>query len=77
MFDLPVRENAPRLAVYVKRKAIPFVTAGHPWLFADSIEKVSGQGGAPGDIAVLFDANRAFIGAGLYDPASPWERRTA
>ena len=71
MFDLPVRENAPRLAVYVKRKAIPFVTAGHPWLFADSIEKVSGQGGAPGDIAVLFDANRAFIGAGLYDPASP------
>ena len=68
--QLEHRTEAPRIAVYVRRKAIPAVTSGHPWLFDDSIEKV-GSAGKTGDIAVLFDNNRNFLAAGLYDPASP------
>ncbi len=64
------RTEAPHLAVRVRKKAIPYVASGHPWLFADSIEKISAQGNA-GDIAVLFDSKRNFLAAGLYDPASP------
>ncbi len=67
---LPVKTDAPHLAVRVRKKAIPSVTSGHPWLFADSIEKISAPG-QPGDIAVLFDSKRNFLAAGLYDPASP------
>ena len=67
---LPVRTEAPRLAVRVRRKAIPFIRAGHPYLYEDSIEKISG-GGRAGDVAVLFDSDRRFLGAGLYDPDSP------
>jgi len=67
---LPVRTEAPRLAVRVKRKAIPFICAGHPHLYEDSIEKTP-EGGKAGDIAVLFDPDRKFLAAGLFDPASP------
>ncbi|MBO5959672.1 MAG: 23S rRNA (cytosine(2499)-C(5))-methyltransferase, partial [Lentisphaeria bacterium] len=68
--QLEHRSEAPRIAVYVRRKAIPAVTSGHPWLFDDSIERIAANG-KTGDIAVLFDTNRNFLAAGLYDPASP------
>lgn len=68
--ELPRGENIGRIAVRVKRKAVASVAGGHPWLFSDSVEKISGEGRA-GDVAVLFDPAQKFIGAGLYDPASP------
>ncbi len=68
--SLPFKEDAPHLALRIRKKAVPFVSAGHPWLFEDSIEKISAPGQA-GDIAVLFDGKRNFLAAGLYDPASP------
>lgn len=43
---------------------------GHPWVFEDSIERLS-RPGASGDVAVLFDSSgKQLLGAGLYDPSS-------
>jgi 23S rRNA (cytosine1962-C5)-methyltransferase len=43
---------------------------GHPWVFDQSIIEQSHEG-APGDLAVIFDDKRRFLGIGLYDPTSP------
>ena len=59
-----------RVPVYVRKKAVPFIRAGHPWLFDDSIERVSADT-ADGDIAVLFGPDKKFLAAGLYDRTSP------
>ena len=62
--------NPVRLAVRVRQKAIQAIREGHPWLFEDSIEKISKEG-RPGDVAVVFDSGQKFLAAGLYDPVSP------
>lgn len=59
-----------RLAARIANKATPLLRQGHPWLFEDSIEKISGEG-IPGDVAVLFDSTgKSVLGAGLFDPDS-------
>lgn len=42
---------------------------GHPWLFDQAITEQSAAG-VPGDLAVIFDAQRRFLAIGLYDPTS-------
>lgn len=64
------RPSASRLAVRVTPDALRRIRGGHPWLFDGSIESVKGDG-KPGDLAVVFDNDRAFVAIGLYDPASP------
>ncbi len=59
-----------RLAVRVTADALRQVRGGHPWVYADSITSVS-EGGAAGDLAVIFDDRRRFAAIGLYDPDSP------
>jgi 23S rRNA (cytosine1962-C5)-methyltransferase len=59
-----------RLAVRVTPDAVRRLRAGHPWLFEGSIRSVSHEG-APGDLAVVFDDDRAFVAIGLWDPSSP------
>ncbi len=59
-----------RVAVRVTRDALRQVRGGHPWIYSDSIESRS-HGGAPGDLAVVFDHNRRFAAIGLWDPHSP------
>ncbi len=59
-----------RLAVRVTPAALRAVRSGHPWIFDASITSVS-DGGAPGDMAVVFDDRRRFTAIGVYDPASP------
>ena len=49
--------------------ALRHVRGGHPWVFGDSITAVT-DGGAPGDLAVIFDADRKFAAIGMYDPDS-------
>jgi 23S rRNA (cytosine1962-C5)-methyltransferase len=71
--DVVRRLPAPgerRLAVRVTDDARRQVRGGHPWVFADSVTSVSADG-APGDLAVVFDAKRRFQAIGLYDPDSP------
>mgnify|MGYP004445048125 CR=1 FL=1 len=71
LFDdfFPNNHEFKRVAVRVRNKAIPAIREGHPWLFEDSIEKISDTGNA-GDIAVIFNKNQKFVAAGLYDPFS-------
>lgn len=60
-----------RLAVKLRPAAEKMVKQGHPWVFSDSIRKVSPEGEA-GDLAILFDQRTDQVFAiGLYDPHSP------
>lgn len=63
------RPAARRLAARVTPAALSALRAGHPWLFAQGITGLSGEG-QPGDLAVIFDERRRFVAIGLYDPAS-------
>ncbi len=70
MIDLPTIKSS-RLAIKLKPQAEKLVKQGHPWIFENSISKIS-KDGTSGDLAILFD-NRAdkVFAVGLYDPASP------
>ncbi len=67
---LPPSPERKHIAARIRNKAVPSIRAGHPWLFENSMEKEPSNG-VSGDIAVLFDKNRNFLAAGLYDPLSP------
>lgn len=70
LHNLPSGNSHDRLAVRVKAKGARALRQGHPWLFEDSIEKIS-RDGKPGDVAVVFDHDKSLLGAGLYDNTSP------
>jgi 23S rRNA (cytosine1962-C5)-methyltransferase len=59
-----------RLAVRVTADAARQVRGGHPWVYATSITHHPDPPGEPGDLAVVFDPDRAFAGIGLWDPSS-------
>lgn len=63
----PAQRN---IAVHVSRGAQRAIRQGHPWLYAQAIERQSHEG-QPGDLAVIFDDRRRFLAVGLYDPTSP------
>jgi 23S rRNA (cytosine1962-C5)-methyltransferase len=67
--DLP-KPADKRLAVRVTSDALRQLRGGHPWVYDESITSVS-HDGAPGDLAVIFDADRKFAAIGLWDPTSP------
>jgi 23S rRNA (cytosine1962-C5)-methyltransferase len=62
--------SAKRIALRVTSPAERALRHGHPWIFDQSITDIS-HAGAPGDLAVIFDDKRRFLGIGLYDPVSP------
>jgi 23S rRNA (cytosine1962-C5)-methyltransferase len=62
--------SSRRLAVRVTPDALRQIRGGHPWVFDNSVTSVS-EGGAPGDLAVVFDDRRRFAAIGLWDPGSP------
>ena len=66
--DLPL-PSIRRIALRVSRSAERALAQGHPWVFEQSIQQQS-HAGQPGDLAVIFDHKRKFIGIGLYDPHS-------
>lgn len=59
-----------RIAIFINAPAQRLIRSGHPWLFANSITKISHQGNS-GDLAVIFDKNKKFLAIGIYDPFSP------
>ena len=72
MYTQLLPQGAPKvLAVKLSVIGERSVRSKHPWIFTDSIEKISKEG-MPGDIAIIFShsKNKA-IGVGLYDPDSP------
>lgn len=56
-------------SVYLKRKISPRVANGHPWVFANEVERIDGdvQGG---DIVELFTHDKKFVGKGYINPKS-------
>ncbi len=61
--------SAKRIALRINAPAERALRQGHPWVFDQSITEQS-HAGAPGDLAVIFDAQRRFLAIGLYDPMS-------
>ncbi|MBI3137345.1 MAG: class I SAM-dependent rRNA methyltransferase [Sphingobacteriales bacterium] len=57
------------ISVYLKRKIAPRVANGHPWVFANEVERIDGdvQGG---DVVELFSHDKKFIGKGYINPKS-------
>lgn len=72
MYNLDFPAIIPKtLAIKLSVVGERSVRSGHPWIFSDSIEKISKEGVA-GDIAVIFSHTKnKVIGVGLYDPDSP------
>ena len=56
------------MTVTLKRNIKSRIANGHPWVYSNEVEKVSGDP-APGDIVDVRQGNR-FIGKGLYNPHS-------
>ena len=61
---------APRLRLRITATAETIVRAGHPWLFADSINE-SNRAGQTGELAVIYDRKDKFLAVGLFDTDSP------
>ncbi|MGZ5245739.1 MAG: class I SAM-dependent rRNA methyltransferase [Flavitalea sp.] len=58
-----------KTSVYLKRRISNRVLNGHPWVFANEVEKVDGNG-EPGAIADVFAADKKFLGRGYMNPRS-------
>ncbi|MGZ5252799.1 MAG: class I SAM-dependent rRNA methyltransferase, partial [Flavitalea sp.] len=58
-----------KTSVYLKRRISNRVLNGHPWVFANEVEKVDGNG-EPGAIADVFTADKKFLGRGYMNPRS-------
>jgi 23S rRNA (cytosine1962-C5)-methyltransferase len=65
-----VNSGRKRLAVHLNPPAERAVRRGHPWVYADGIDRIRRPGEA-GDLAVIFDRKDRFLAIGLYDPSSP------
>jgi 23S rRNA (cytosine1962-C5)-methyltransferase len=56
-------------AVVIKAGHVQPIWAGHPWVFAQAVERIEG-GAAPGDDVEVRDARGNSLGRGLYSPGS-------
>lgn len=71
---MPAWDRLPRggtskcAAVRLSEKGLRSIRRRHPWIFADSVEKLSPDA-KPGDVAVIYDGKK-IVGAGLADPDS-------
>lgn len=57
------------VATRVEPRALRAIRKGHPWVFAHSIRSQRPVP-EPGDLAVIFDDRRRFVGIGLADPGA-------
>ena len=64
-----MKTERPFPAVTVSPKAERSLRAGHPWLYAEEIRSSSGEL-TPGGITDVFTQKGAWLGAGVYSPAS-------
>jgi 23S rRNA (cytosine1962-C5)-methyltransferase len=55
--------------VYLKRKISNRVANGHPWIFANEVQKTD-EGISPGDIVEVYFDNGSFAGKGYINPKS-------
>jgi 23S rRNA (cytosine1962-C5)-methyltransferase len=57
------------IQVFLKRKISPRVVNGHPWIFANEVEKIEGSP-AGGETAIVFTHDKKFVGKGYINPKS-------
>ncbi len=62
--------STDNISVQLTPAVVRVVKKGHPWIFDKGIIKQN-KPGNPGDLAILYDQKRKFIGIGLLDPESP------
>lgn len=55
--------------VHLRKKIAPRVANGHPWIFANEVEKVEGDP-APGAVVTVMYGDGKFAGQGYYNPQS-------
>ncbi len=55
--------------VMLKRKIAPRIANGHPWIFANEVDKTEGDI-VPGEIVDVFFADKSFAGRGFINPQS-------
>ncbi len=55
--------------VYLRRKIAPRIANGHPWIFANEVEKVEGEP-AGGETVTVFTHDRKYVGMGYINPKS-------
>lgn len=60
---------APMTKVYLKRRIAPRIANGHPWIFANEVDRVSGPVEA-GDTVDVFYADDKYCGRGYINPKS-------
>lgn len=70
-FSINLNRKPKNLAVKLSAKGEQSVIKGHPWVFSNSIVKISSEA-RTGDLAIVFSKNKnKVIGIGLYDANSP------
>ncbi|MES1216578.1 MAG: class I SAM-dependent rRNA methyltransferase [Bacteroidota bacterium] len=57
------------IKVFLKRKISHRILNGHPWVFANEVEKVEGESSG-GEIADVFTHDKKFVGRGYINPKS-------
>lgn len=73
MSTLELLGSAPqrRIGVHVSPAALGQIRRGSPWVFGDSVQRISGADApSSGDLAVVFDGRRRFAAIGLWDSDS-------
>lgn len=55
--------------VYLRRKIAPRIANGHPWIFANEMDKVEGEA-AGGETVTVFTHDRKYVGTGYINPKS-------
>lgn len=62
--------SSPLMAsLFLKRRIAPRIAMGHPWIFANEVEKVEGNPN-PADVIDVFTFDKKFVGQGYYNPLS-------
>ncbi|MFZ9694706.1 MAG: class I SAM-dependent rRNA methyltransferase [Chitinophagaceae bacterium] len=56
-------------SLFLKRRIAPRIAMGHPWIFANEVEKVEGNPN-PADVIEVFTFDKKFVGRGYYNPLS-------
>ena len=64
-----MKQTRPYPSASVSPKAERSIRAGHPWVYAEEIRSRSGEF-VPGGITDVFSEKGAWLGAGIYSPAS-------
>lgn len=55
--------------VYLKRKITPRIANGHPWIFANEVERVEGEVNG-GETVEVYSHDKKFVGKGYINPKS-------